>query len=379
MTLSYATAARIFQDSYIRDPVMSYDKKQSYVNLVALSVLSIALIGQTSIATWAYMTTKPRIVTWSSNSLNNALIYKRLSYSGDKSHMGPQDGRSSRVVGTWLALNPEKKQRGLWRARSASIKIVIYIWILAGAALLWAFIAQFVSEASGTDVSVTIAQSKNNGHRTTYIINGDKHVSGNRFHFFVILLVFLVQIPFTLGLHCVELVVNCTRDEKAWRRATTKKGARIDSNAIVGACKSWDTVTLFVLKGAIHWAFGEAGSSAALPAVAGLYLQYLSLFILAFFLGYLAIFTTILTFRKPKGPQPAAWGHLRSLTELIDDWGKDEDPIFWGDKGSSESSRSVRYAGTAAKREIIGPIQMDARYEMGEAISGDAQTKPMSC
>jgi hypothetical protein len=59
--------------------------------------------------------------------------------------------------------------------------------------------------------------------------------------------VFAIQGAQTIGLHCIELLVNISRDEDAWRRAYPEKrehsqrsreGARLSSNAFKSAASS---------------------------------------------------------------------------------------------------------------------------------------------
>lgn len=75
----------------------------------------------------------------------------------------------------------------------------------------------------------------------------------------------------------------------------------------------------------------------------------------------LAIFATSLAYWKPKGPQPAAYGHFQTLADLIDDWTVDSKGNFWwGDKGVGNDG--VRHAGTSCHKELLGQIRIDALY-----------------
>jgi hypothetical protein len=46
----------------------------------------------------------------------------------------------------------------------------------------------------------------------------------------------------------------------------------------------------------------------------------------------LASFTTICALRRPRGYQPAAYGHLQTLASLIDQWPGKGEKMFWGRK-----------------------------------------------
>jgi hypothetical protein len=91
---------------------------------------------------------------------------------------------------------------------------------------------------------------------------------------------------------------------------------------------------------------------------------YMRIFVFSIVATLLAIFTTYLArlaLQRPKGCQPAAWGHFQTLANLIDDWNPSSDGrLWWGDKGADEDR--VRHAVTSGNLEAIGDIQMNARY-----------------
>ena len=45
----------------------------------------------------------------------------------------------------------------------------------------------------------------------------------------------------------------------------------------------------------------------------------------------LAAATIWISTRHPKGPQPAAYGHLQTMANLVDEW---TSIMYWGDKSS---------------------------------------------
>ena len=45
-----------------------------------------------------------------------------------------------------------------------------------------------------------------------------------------------------------------------------------------------------------------------------------------------AIFITFIAKRRPSGPQPAAYGHIQTLTDLVDEW---LPTMYWGHKGDN--------------------------------------------
>jgi hypothetical protein len=191
--------------------------------------------------------------------------------------------------------------------------------------------------------------------------------------FLAILVVCAIQGPITLLLHCIELPVNLSRDEATWRAAGTGTGwlqhgpgARITSNSFVAAALSWQNVVLFVLKALLHWLLGQSvmPSLSWYPTIINgifinrtadgyprflLHMMYSRLLACTIVAIFLAIFATFLAFRRPKGPQPAAWGHSQTLAELIDVWQTGKDGrLWWGDKGVSVDG--IRHAGTSQNR-----------------------------
>lgn len=158
--------------------------------------------------------------------------------------------------------------------------------------------------------------------------------------------------------------MNATRDEQAWRQASQGKrcGAVPSQNAMISALKSWETVALSIFKAVIDWAFGQAAKYDMFEGAHVLYANGLLLLTGLNFL--LTLFGIFLAFRRFKGPQSATCGHIQTIINLIVDWGKDGEFIFWGDKGPPNKLRKpeIRQAGTAASTELVGPIYMDALY-----------------
>lgn len=66
---------------------------------------------------------------------------------------------------------------------------------------------------------------------------------------------------------------------------------------------------------------------------------------LALSFGIVAIFVSVLAFRRPRGPQPATYGHLSSLINLIDVWPMDSKRMYWGHKPFVEVVPGYLHAG----------------------------------
>ena len=173
-----------------------------------------------------------------------------------------------------------------------------------------------------------------------------------------------LQLVITMALHLAELHINCSRDESTWRQASTPEGLRRTSNALVAFLSSYQALILFCLKPFAHWIYSLTyfidiynGFDIYTPQVI-----YLSIVLLI-----LATFSSSLVLWRHKGPQPATFGHLRTLVDLIDEWPKKDDSLFWGDRGSVNGARlgsnmeDIRHAGT--HWQPLGPIRMDKLYE----------------
>ncbi|KAK0712135.1 hypothetical protein B0H67DRAFT_555982 [Lasiosphaeris hirsuta] len=153
------------------------------------------------------------------------------------------------------------------------------------------------------------------------------------------------------GLHVAELLSQMQRDETIWRRAAGE-GVDPDSSLILQGARNWESWVVFLSKSVVPWIFGFAVSCnrniyfATLPMVA----------VATVFLA-LGLFAEYLIRVRPKGSQPATYGNVLALVELVDDWGHER--VFWGDKGVYEGE--VRRAGTAGRmlgdvREGVSPL-----------------------
>jgi hypothetical protein len=169
-----------------------------------------------------------------------------------------------------------------------------------------------------------------------------------------------IQAFITISMHCAELIVNCSRDEAVWRRMSSKTGLKRDVGVLTRALLSWESVTLFLFKAVIHWVYGFALS---VYFSEGVVFRAPQIFYLAVFAAVLALMMTFITFRRPSGPQPATYGHLQTLADLIDHWPGKGENVFWGHKGYRNG---VAHAGTASHE--LAAIHMKEEY-MGSAFT----------
>ncbi|KAG2071889.1 hypothetical protein BDR04DRAFT_1117339 [Suillus decipiens] len=169
----------------------------------------------------------------------------------------------------------------------------------------------------------------------------------------------VIQGPLTLVLHCSELIANVIRDERQWRSATGRRGLRVTTNPLKMIFTHPICLALFVLKPFLHWMFGLSFN--ILPEIIDEQLLYLQVVMytaqiwnLCIALFIFACFFTFVALRRPRGPQPAAYGHVQTLANLVDEWS----PVMWW--GHKEDGIPYCHAGTSD--HPLPDVKMDCVY-----------------
>lgn len=118
-----------------------------------------------------------------------------------------------------------------------------------------------------------------------------------------------------------------------WRRAGSRFGglkgepglSRKPTNALHALLVSGPAMTLFLYKPILHWIYSLAVTTyySIRPVMHPPQIIYLTLRAVL-----LALFVSICAFWQPKGPQPATFGHLQTLVDLINEWSEVEETIF---------------------------------------------------
>lgn len=117
---------------------------------------------------------------------------------------------------------------------------------------------------------------------------------------------------------------------------------------------SYQSMILFCLKPFAHWLYSL---SFFIDIYNGIWFCAAQILYLAITILLLTAFAAWLAFRRYKGAQPVAFGHLQTLVDLIDVWPERKDRMYWGDKGTvqgrdddtslmPENGDLVRRAGT---------------------------------
>ncbi|KAH7077592.1 hypothetical protein BKA63DRAFT_508564 [Paraphoma chrysanthemicola] len=315
------------------------------VNGIALMMLGIGIMGQALISTLSLYNSSALIPTWSSNPINTVLTMmhlRLLSHRSKRCMMSVFDRTASS-----LATMPLERQRSI-RHSHVQVRIITrLLWSLAGLIFLWAVVV------------LSVSATRNSGSFSRDIPFYGKSVPDFQLNITAILLVVTFQAGITLGLHIAEMIVNLSRDESAWRRATKTSGQCVSQGAlgsIKTALLSWQTLSLFLFKAVSHWLFGISLGMEGKQMV----MNWRGLLPLSALMAVLALFTTLLVRHEPKGPQPATYGHLQTLCDLIDTWPEVvEQAFFWGDKVSN-AGNEVRHAGTSGAP--LAPVQMGQLY-----------------
>ena len=331
------------------------------INGVAILFLGIGLFVQAFIASLCLFKQADRIRTWSSNILTIT-----LACLNDKSNFHRREGRcmlstldsAKHVSGP---VRPQTTQPSLRATDPSARHITRFVWALFPITLIW-----------GTAVAVIVKQYPrgNSGPRRVGLTD-----SNTSSHVYGLLFVSAFQTFATLGLHVVELLVNRSRDEILWRRAGNfrRNSSKVNYNKMPGAPKSysstfaafgnWRSLTLFALKPIIHWLFGSSLAIASGTDISWAWgvMDPSYTFGLSATVFLLAVFATILARARSKGPMPATWGHLQTVADCIDDWGRGRvEKLYWGDKGQLDDN--VRHAGTSNEPTTLADVRMDSLY-----------------
>ena len=347
----------------------------TYVSPGAIMALGVGLTGTAALTTWQFFAA--RVEIWSSSPIQTAWAFVATA-------------RRSRVVGRCMIsvhdaklaaapTLPQQRQRSAWSAHPEVRRILRYLWVLTSLVLLW-FVGLLISitvtwkrcqaegdHANYVDICQNIYQGPSwsllpdtNGITSLAQIKLVDDAGGSSYHMAIpksvgFALAFIMMMGFqamlTMGLHCADLLVNMSRDEDTWRKCSQKEGYT-SQNALMTALTSWKSWLLFVLKPLIHWLFGLG---MAFYIGWGIFMRPPQILYTSFAVLLLTIFGTYLCLDRPKGPQPATFGHVQTLVNLIDEW---DEPIFWGHRGMNADWTSR--AGTA--RSAMEPVRLLEYY-----------------
>ena len=417
--LAYTASSQIFVPaaftaSYSADLQDSGLLLGTSANGAALMILGICFVLQAAIVTWIYLASRQYIKTWSSNTLTILLACMSSDSAMASASKNPEyssvvstatrvssehDNILEHRLGPPPCSHPCNRQASLFAIRKIAIRRTLcVISALPILVLIWAAIGlnawkqvnapiSFDEFASGpTKLSKTLQHLSSTDANTLpaiqpFAIQNDPGPapslpSAGIAIFVCLLLVFCLQVYLTFALHCAEVLINSARDQRFWEKAgrgmdSKERGAPLNMNVVASFLGNLPNVILLLAKIVAHWLFNQS----LLPIVVysnsydnanwQCILSQICLYgVPTLFLAAVAIFLTGIVwyeaYRSPRGPQPSTYGHLQTLTELVDEWGSGE-RLYWGDKGVT-SDGLLRRAGTSGDADTVGPIHFDAEY-----------------
>ncbi|KAG2148014.1 hypothetical protein DEU56DRAFT_927899 [Suillus clintonianus] len=331
-----------------------------------LLILGVTLLLQAVIALSAMRAVK--ILTWSSSpfDLTAALVHH--------TRLTPITLRCMRCVSDLDAdggpAKPSETQPSAWHAHPSIRKVVISLWGIVVACAGWAALVMYIWHKyhAGTGPMSPVALTTQTwsfipmlgtySMQSNYIVYT---IPGVTIQVWILLFVNMavVQGPLTLGLHCSELIANVIRDERQWRRATGRKGLRTTTNPLNSIFTHPICLVLFAAKPFLHWMFGLSfmvSRGALNGELMGLSVGMFTAQIwnLCIALAVFACLFTLVALRRPRGPQPAAYGHVQTIANLVDEWS----PVMWW--GHKEDEIPYCHAGTSD--HPLPDVKMDCIY-----------------
>jgi hypothetical protein len=410
LVVAYSAISLLTYDVYIKGIIdadanfiseeVSGERYALDFNSSAIFGLGVSLLVQACISTWC-LCCKPGLVkTWSSDPLCNAKACISAGMLRGHAKSNP-DSRKPGLVATpatlessscgHAATNPyamarsshfapyelSMKPQNWFSANGVNIHIcqgrrpllrqfaarslirpvrlvTVTIWIIFGAAVIWTLIVMGIAVRSSATTAAFVVENSGRpdflAYWQFYGQIGIYFATSRRRDWLGLIIQAAVQSWVTLGLHCIELLVNVSRDEAAWRKASSEKGSDLRASSILAAMRTWQGIWLFTFKSIVQWIFGYAFSANVFA-----WMNLIPMIVLTVLLLFVALFAEYLGRHKPKGPQPVTYGNMKALADLVDDWSSST--LYWGDKGEINGFRK---AGTAGHH--LREIQMDALY-----------------
>ncbi|KAG2144242.1 hypothetical protein DEU56DRAFT_236089 [Suillus clintonianus] len=328
-----------------------------------LLFLGVALLLQVVIALSGMRAVK--ILTWSSSpfDLTAALVHH--------TQCTPVAFRCMRCVSDLDAdggpANPSDTQPSAWHAHPSIKKVVISLWGIVVACAGWAALVMYIwHKYAGTNQASPSALTTQTWSFLPHAsFEGSNFIlykmPGANIQGWILLFVSMavVQGPLTLGLHCSELIANVIRDERQWRYATGRKGLKTATNPLKLILCHPICLIIFIAKPFLHWMFGlsftitRTASDEQLVEMS-VFMYTAQIWNLSIALAIFACFFTLVPLRRPRGPQPAAYGHIQTLANLVDEWS----PVMWW--GHKEDGTPYCHAGTSD--HPLPDVKMDCVY-----------------
>ncbi|KAG1812437.1 uncharacterized protein BJ212DRAFT_1483071 [Suillus subaureus] len=327
-----------------------------------LLILGIALLLQVVIALSGMRAAK--ILTWSSSSLDltAALVHH--------TQLTPVLLRCMRSVSDFDVdggpTRPSETQPSAWHAHPSIRKVINSLWALVIACAGWGALVLYIHNTYESYTGTLTWKSWSffpDDQNSLYSLRYPLLLTGGPSPWWILTYVNLaiIQGPLTLCLHCSELIANVIRDEGQWRCGTGQKGMTPAMNPLKSVIVNPLCLALFIAKPALHWVFGlcfvlygviyriDTNNSDVIFVAAG---NGMNMYPMQCYLCS-PVFTLV-ALRQRRGPQPAAYGHLQILANLVDEWA----PVMWW--GHKEDGIPYCHAGTSG--QVLPAVKMDCVY-----------------
>ncbi|KAG1777015.1 hypothetical protein EV702DRAFT_299677 [Suillus placidus] len=330
---------------------------------IPLLLLGVALLLQVAIALSGMRAAK--ILTWSSSSLDLTAALIRHT------QLTPVLLRCMRSVSDFDVdggpARPSETQPSAWHAHPSIRKVINSLWGLVIACAGWGALILYIHYTYESFTGTITWKSWSffpDDQNFLYSLNYPLAGGGIQWWIMAYVNLAIIQGPLTLCLHCSELIANVIRDEGHWRCGTRKKGITPAMNPLKSVFANPLCLALLVAKPALHWIFGlcfvfyaivdhfDFNSASGVVIMINMY--PMQIFNLCIMLFVFACFFTLVALRQRRGSQPAAYGHLQTLANLVDEW----TPVMWW--GHKEDGLPYCHAGTSD--QLLPAVKMDCVY-----------------
>ena len=407
LALAYTASSQIFVPTAFSAESMAEIQQSELLESgtsasgAALMILGICFFLQAAIVTWIYLTSRRHIKTWSSNTLTILLACmssnSAMASASDNPQYSSVVSTATRVshehghilehqLGPPPCSQPCNRQPSLFATRKIAIRrSLCVISALPVLVVIWAATVlnawkrangdfSFEDEFASGPTKLNIILPYSAGYFPAiqpFSIQNDPGpapslIKAGTAIFVCLVLVFCLQVYLTFALHCAEVIINSARDQRFWER-----GAPLNMNVVASYLANPPNIILLLAKIVVHWLFNQSllpivvfsnyydktNWQCILTQICLFGLPTLCLALVAIVLTGIAWYEAC---RSPRGPQPSTYGHLQTLTELVDEWGSGE-RLYWGDKGVTNDGL-LRRAGTSGDGAAVGPIHFDAEY-----------------
>lgn len=265
LVLSYASSALIIMKFEVGDPDTA--QYQAWLTAPPIIVLGLSLLLQGVIALCAAyscsdMMDSSGVLAMTSQQIEHGHINRRASLC---MHNVLQ------VQSTTKPLEPLNRQPSAWSAHPTVKRGVVISWCLIPFYVVWggviAILSQYAANGSNEAGTAYTDSNADSLSDSSWAFSPSDYTQDYSVQFFnagvnddstslpwqtwpVMLFIFaLIQSGLTLGLHCCEAIINATRDEEIWRKATSSKGAALSAeNPLRAAIGSWRNVFLLIAK-----------------------------------------------------------------------------------------------------------------------------------